>query len=666
MNQKSAISSFFAYNSIAIGLAIYIVWLFRVRNVFFLNASDLPIKSELLPAQGLYWIAIILMLVPFTITSLPKAARITSLGAVLFILLFSFPLHSPFGLPNGRDPQYSLQAAELVSELGSWDPTTGTGQAKSYNNYPGLIIYHVIFSKLSGLDMVSTVMWGIAIMRFLLFPVLIYLICKQILKKEEYAITTLLVYFTNPSLTNHPHYEGMAIIFTFAAFYLLFISEQRDSWGNLFLSIIFGIIIIITHHFTSYLFFAWIGALIFLSILAKILLKFKLDFNFFKTAPGIFKPGVFFVVFTALLAVWSLTYGESHFIYYTQDLESSIFARINPVVEPIPPDEAPLPIRSAPPVQAQTIQKNEYVLSLAATTESPQFIRAQNTTSGTAMLKAKAVFDNVKESINRIMDQIRSGNFADLEIYTIGLAVIIIAVIAAFGFFPRIRDAEFVEVGNAIVFGGVMAIAVLLVVIARFNIIPRMFEFTYLGFITFITAGLYAISAKFKATRQIVFTSVLVIMFISGNLLLSGGQQRALYVPPEKVTLDSSQMFLTPATYEMTQWTKNNFEFKQVAGETFIFDTVGAYGRTDVHYYEPVLIRGVYRASAISDSTRFRLKWDKIDAIFTHKYLKKYRSAAGGPYTLAAVQKFDNYYWLNRVYDSSIIQAYSVEEHIAS
>ena len=282
------------------------------------------------------------------------------------------------------------------------------------------------------------------------------------------------------------------------------------------------------------------------------------------------------------------------------------------------------------------------------------------------MLKIKAIFDNIKESINRIMDQIRRGNFADPEIYTVVLSIIIIGIIAAVGFFIRIRDAEFIEVGNAIIFGGVMAIAVLLVVIARFNIISRMFEFTYLGFITFIGVGLYAISAKFNATRQIIFTSVLLIMFISGNLLLSGGQQRSLYVPPEKVTLDSSQMFLTSATYEMALWSKKNFEFKQVAGEAFIFDTVGAYGRTDVHYYEPVLIRGIYRSSAISDSTRFRLKWDNIDAIYTHKYLTKYSSASGGPYTLSAYQKFDNYPWLNRVYDSPIIQTYTVEEHIAS
>ncbi|TAL58334.1 MAG: hypothetical protein EPN86_00295 [Nanoarchaeota archaeon] len=675
MSQKELVNKLIAYNAIVIGLAIYTVWLFRVRNVFALQASSLPVASSLLPPQSLYWIALVLMLVPFTLVKLPKHVRITSLVLVLFITIFSFPLLSPFGLPNGRDPQFGYQAAELIVESGYWDHTSGTGQAAGYADFPGLAIYHVLFSGLTGLNMINTVMWGIALLRFLLLPFLIFLIAKSLLKDEDLSLTALFVYFTNPSLTNHPHYEGMAIIFAFSAFYLLFISEVKQRNSTLILASLCSAILVITHHLTSYLFFLWFGFLIFFAVAINLLARIEISrkligLRMFLSQPNITKPVIFFIIFTAMLATWSLTIGESHFSYYTQDLESALLSRINPNVQPLLPENQntpPAPITSAPPVIEPANYSKDPPLSFASSS-TPAQEHAQNIPPNIKkpnllLLKLQAIRDNAVQSVKRIIANLRAGNFSYLDIGIIGISIVALSLFTIAGLLIRLKYADFIEVASAVFFAGLMAAAVLIVVIGRFDITPRMFEFTYLGFFTFITAGLHRVLKKGGKFRQITFTVLLIMLFIAGNLLLRGGQQRAYYVADDKVTLDSSFMFLSPGAYAMTNWSKEHFEKKDVIGDAFIFDTIGAYSIANVHYYEPQLVRGIYRTSAITDQIRLRLKWDNALAIYTHKYLTKYGSSTGGPYTPNAAQKFDNYDWLDRAYDSATFQIYSIKEH---
>ena len=112
-----------AYGSLIVGLSIYCFWLLAVRAAFAEHVASLPIDFSVLPPQSLYWIAMLLIIIPFTITSLPRGVRYASLSVMLFLVLFSFPLISPFGLPNGRDPQFSYQATQLIVETGFYRPS---------------------------------------------------------------------------------------------------------------------------------------------------------------------------------------------------------------------------------------------------------------------------------------------------------------------------------------------------------------------------------------------------------------------------------------------------------------------------------------------------------------------------------------------------------------
>src|SRR3989338_1201188 len=241
-----------SYNSILAGLAIYIYWLLQVRIVFSANADKLPVTIPQLPSQSLYWIALALIIIPFTFLHLRRRIRIISLGLAVFLVVFSFPLLSPYSLPNGRDPQYAFQTAQNIIDTGFWSPSTGTGQALGYSNYPGLPIYHVLMSGLSGMSMNDAVMWGLPLFRFLLLPILIFIIFYSIFKNVDMGLLSVFIYFANPSLTNHPHYEGMAIVFMFAMFYFWLLSDLKKS--SVFgLTLILGFAMVITHHFTSYM-----------------------------------------------------------------------------------------------------------------------------------------------------------------------------------------------------------------------------------------------------------------------------------------------------------------------------------------------------------------------------------------------------------------------------
>ncbi len=646
-------SDLIGYIAVLCGLAIYILWLLQVRSIFAGQTANLPVHIDQLPTQLVYWISIILIIAPFTMARFSKPVRMLSLFTLLFIVIFAFALQSPFNVPYSRDPQYTLQASEMIKDSGYWVASTGTGQARGYSDFPGLPIYHVMLSSLSGISLTQAVMWGMGIFRFAIFPLLLFLFFRSILKTNELGLFALFVYFTSPSMTNHPHYEGMAIVFGIAMVYLVFVSEHKYHWRTVALASVLGAATVFTHHFTSYVVFAWLFALAALAIVFVIVCRIprvsqmshaivseRIDWKRFTAL---------FLIFAFMLAGWSMTYGAGHYQLYVAGLNNGFLDVIFP--EPAAKQVTASAAASVPRVVGES------PLSFAtATPESPQQI---------ALTPPNPPKPNViSESINKIRTQVMAGNFKPSEILIVGVVVVLALSLLGYGFILRLHELSFIEIGNFIFFGTLTLAGFLMVVVVRYNIISRMFEFTYIGMVTFLVAGLIALRNRPTLFRQVVFSICAIAMLVAGNLMVSSGQERSFYVADNKATLDSSQVFLTPSTAAMASWSLNNFRNKHAAGESFIFDTVGAYGQVNVHIYEPTLVRGVYNGLTFTDRVRQQMKYDFIEVIFTHKYLATVGSQTGGPFPAAALRKFDEQSWLTRAYDSSIIQAYYLREQI--
>jgi uncharacterized membrane protein len=216
-----------------------------------------------LPTRVIFVVGLAFAVAPYLLTAF---RRVPAVFLVLptVLVFFLYPIFSPHGLPFSRDPIFNFQFANAVASSSTWVPLAGvTAQAGTYSYYPGGAVYSAALSSLTTLPLIQTYDWGYFVLRILIVPLAIYAVAARLFSARS-APLAVLVYLGIPSIEfNIPTQQDFAVTwFILALTVLAFLATSRRSSTFLQACLIaFGVIVIITHHVSTYLLLGWLGGL---------------------------------------------------------------------------------------------------------------------------------------------------------------------------------------------------------------------------------------------------------------------------------------------------------------------------------------------------------------------------------------------------------------------
>ncbi len=261
-----------------VGLFVSLVGLLLVALILYESKfHGVTVTYHGFPTRVLFSFALILTAAPFLVTIF-RRVPIPYLVAPIGVIMFLYPIFSPFGLPFSRDPTYNFQFSQAILNTGSWAPLVGvTGQAGVYSYYPGGAVFNAEVASLTGLAQLSTFNWAYELLRFLVIPLAIYALAARLFGARS-APLAVLFYVSIPSIElNVPTQQDFATVwFVLAMVVLAYLATSRGETGSTFLRamvVVAALMAIISHHVTTYLL---IGFLLGFAVLPWILKRREL------------------------------------------------------------------------------------------------------------------------------------------------------------------------------------------------------------------------------------------------------------------------------------------------------------------------------------------------------------------------------------------------------
>jgi hypothetical protein len=260
-----------------------------------------PFQANLSYAQ--FWVGILFCMIPAIFLLLDNVFSWRGKVFVLFIwgatLYLPKVLRSPYFF-NFQDEIWHFQTLKLIYESGSLaiNPT----MLKISMYYPGLELLAVSLKSVTGLSLFSTAILQIGLIHSLA-PVFIFLIYKRIASSDRIAAIGAFVFTCNPGYIFFDSlfsYESLGILFVATLVFL--VSEAHKAEKGLLFSCLSLVVLsglVITHHFSAYMF------LIFLAILATV--RFYENVISKKSAPE--KSFIYFVLLAATFVCAWQVYG---------------------------------------------------------------------------------------------------------------------------------------------------------------------------------------------------------------------------------------------------------------------------------------------------------------------------------------------------------------------
>lgn len=263
-------------------------------TVFFLNMLiNTGVSSTLI-----FWITTIILILNifYQIFYVKLSNEIVLLE--IFFLSIGFKLiyqTGYYGL-RGTDSYYEYVFLKNLLFTGHFDATSRIG------SWPFL---HLLSSEISTVSNIDTLILTKYMTSFvssvIIFP--LYLLINQIYDDKKIALLTCLVLITIPQFISFESCfvaESMGILFMMYGFYYVYNSKKRDH-RFVYLLLISLPAILLSHHFSSFLFLI----LIMLYIISIILTRTMLKNKFYKTLKGNIKvTTIFLIILVVLLAYW--------------------------------------------------------------------------------------------------------------------------------------------------------------------------------------------------------------------------------------------------------------------------------------------------------------------------------------------------------------------------
>ncbi|HEV2165440.1 MAG TPA: hypothetical protein VGS23_00455, partial [Thermoplasmata archaeon] len=190
----------------------------------------------------------------------------------ILLILFLYPLFSPYGIPYSRDPVFNYSFAQAVLTTGRWVPNLDVyGQAVTYSYFPAGAIYNAEFASFTGVPILSTFNWAYPAYRILVIPTAVYGIGLRLFGTRVAMLGTFL-YLAVPSIEfGLPTQQDFGIpFFALVVLGVICLAKAERHRASLFaVTLLFAITVILSHHVSGYVTGIWLFAMTVLPILFR-------------------------------------------------------------------------------------------------------------------------------------------------------------------------------------------------------------------------------------------------------------------------------------------------------------------------------------------------------------------------------------------------------------
>jgi len=640
MKKKQDISIYFFIASFILGFVIILYFHNTLYHGLQAQINSLPLDYASFPTQYLYWFGIVLVALPFVFIKSDIRLRIMSLLCIFFIANFGFVLWAPYGYPYGRDSQFAYQAAQNIQEEGFWIAGSGTSQSTAYSYYPAMYLIHVNISNLTGIPLSILIMFFDSVLRFMLIPIFLYLLFRKYFDKEI-ALICIFLYGSTLTFINFPHHENFAIIFFVGSIYLFTKVLEKNKIADKIYFLLFSCIIIISHHFTGFIYMGWLILFITVFLVFVFFSRFKkmnLNMNL--------KNPVFLSLLILIFFIgWNLNLAGPVTTNFSRSLVSSlnrgIQSNINSLIIEVNPETRPLIVN-----QSLTVQRVSEDLMVMRKTED---VKKEKIISLSNFINY--YFENIPTLIN---SRYPGANFTFLQIFIIGTSLMLTLIFVVYGLY----NFKYILTNIFLIANLVFAVCILALTFITFLtgfsfLALRIFEFASIGYIPLIAYSLQKVYQKNKWLAYFVVLSMIII-FLASQFMIRVGTIRHFYVPKDKI-LSDNEFFNTPGIIGAAYWSKETFDKDtSIISDKLAEDTIGAFGRANVLIYDRRLITLFFYRSTIEDSTLDEVYKRNITIFATHKYMKTNYSF----YKKINFDKFENNKRINKIYNDADVQIY--------
>lgn len=253
-----------------------------------------------------YWLSFVFVSIPILIEVF--FAESNSKLRFVYILLFSLLLHlqyaavdfSPYLSSSDALADYRLTDA-IISDS-RWFTEGQSPLAFEYGFYPLTNFIYLTFSLLTGIPLMLVVKFLVIIKAFVVTPI-VYKLFKRFFDRRISYLATM-IFLASPGAILFPHKETFAVIFFFIAVYV--ITHVKKTRTYLFLGLISFFSLLITHHFTMYVFLALLTSLFLWTKIGKRKKTLKISSHFFMLSWILFSAWISFISWAIILRHQSL------------------------------------------------------------------------------------------------------------------------------------------------------------------------------------------------------------------------------------------------------------------------------------------------------------------------------------------------------------------------
>jgi hypothetical protein len=189
-----------------------------------------------------------------------------SLGSrfpLVLILIFALTLHlinfvrQPDSMVWNTDAIYVLQLVNHVSATGHWNFAYGTGESFAYSYYPLMYVFMSILSSVLSISTMEIVKYSMAVINIVTLLSLYALLGGLFDLDPKSKNVAVFIFSLNPifhGFDSYAHAESFAIIlFPLVLLYILGQKNSFRSFEKNVVAVILLILIMMSHHFTSYM-----------------------------------------------------------------------------------------------------------------------------------------------------------------------------------------------------------------------------------------------------------------------------------------------------------------------------------------------------------------------------------------------------------------------------
>lgn len=272
---------------ILVGYSIYGVYALSLRF-----GLDFPIEA--------YWLSFVFVSIPL----LCEVAfwKSSSKLRLLYLLSFSLMIHLQYAvvdsspLLSSEDAVADFRLTEKIVADSQWTPfgSIEWGFGFEYRFYPVTNFLYATVSLLTGMPLLIVVKYLFVIKALVVTPIVLKLFRSFFNQRVAYLATA--VFLASPGAILFPHKESFAVVFFFLGLYACTRAEKTRQY--VLVGLISIITLIMTHHFTAYIFLFLLSSLFLSSNFHKQQKAARVSGQFFLLCLAVFTTWVAFVAWT--------------------------------------------------------------------------------------------------------------------------------------------------------------------------------------------------------------------------------------------------------------------------------------------------------------------------------------------------------------------------------